>query len=956
MKYYFALIIRLFFVIGFFSIFLFSYGQEKQDSLILDANNFTAKGAEFLSNGNYKQAEFYFKKSIDTWDHITSYSPYSAYPYFQLGALYRIIGDYENGITFYNKAERILLEAADEDKYLLGGLYDNIGFFYLSYGDNQKSLEYYNRSISILEPFKDQYQYIYYDAVYGIAQNLYLQKKYEEALKIANDALLHKPGNFVKLERLVGNINIETGNFKTAIELLSNVKKEYTEDKSRYSESLLLLSKAYTKNDNLVNAQKCLNEALPILKAVKSDNDPWMIYYYEIYGQFLIKKAESVGQQNDKLVFYKDAVSVFDKALILNSRSNDNKLPYLEEKAELITPTQVKDVFMNRSQALNAIGKIYEKQKDQFTANIYFDRALKTADANIQFLHDLRISFLDEESKLSLSEQYDKVYLDGFKIADHLYTETRLPGYFEQLLKFSEAGKSATFLASLNDIKAKNFGGIPDSLVQKERSLTMQLSNLKQLKFNEQNQEEPDSALISELDKSIFNLQNQHDELIFLFERDYADFYDFKYKNVTITSEEIIDKLNRNQALVEYFVDEPAMPGDTGCVYTMVFSADKYTFHKVPITYDYVQDLQTIISELTSNKIADSNLKDFHRYTSSAYALYRTLIEPLNLSEKLSDLIIVPDGRMSYIPFDALITKPSEENGIDYRKLSYLVYKYNTSYSYSATLHFDYFKSNKKHGRNILAFAPDYTNTEIDLNQAAYRNRQVTRTILRPLPGAKDEVLGLSKLQKCTALIGHDASETNFKKMAINYDILHLAMHTIINDSIPMFSKLVFSVPEDSIDDGYLNTQEIYNLKLDARLAVLSACNTGSGQMRSGEGVMSLSRAFLYAGCPSIIMTLWEVEDKVSAEIMLNFYRYLFKGYSKAEALRKAKLKHIQHADPLKAHPYFWLGYILVGDPSPIKFNNNVLISIIIFSVILFLLWHFIYRFIKERKKKSFPE
>jgi CHAT domain-containing protein len=97
-------------------------------------------------------------------------------------------------------------------------------------------------------------------------------------------------------------------------------------------------------------------------------------------------------------------------------------------------------------------------------------------------------------------------------------------------------------------------------------------------------------------------------------------------------------------------------------------------------------------------------------------------------------------------------------------------------------------------------------------------------------------------------------------------------------------------------------------------MTVLSACNTGTGRLQKGEGVMSLARAFLYAGCPAIVMTLWSVEDESSANLMIDFYKNLLSGYSKDEALRKAKIKHIRLADPLKAHPYYWLGYVSIGD------------------------------------------
>jgi tetratricopeptide (TPR) repeat protein len=187
-------------------------------------------------------------------------------------------------------------------------------------------------------------------------------------------------------------------------------------------------------------------------------------------------KAEQESNDYYKLANYTEAVTVFDKALVLNSQTKNNNIPYLDVKGEFITPTQVKDVFINRTKALKGIGQIYAVRNDVFTARNFYDRSLKNSLATVDFLHDLRISFINEESKLNLSEQYSQVYADGFNTAEYLYNSTNLNSYFENMLQFSESAKSATFLASLNDVKAKNFGGIPDSLVIKEKDLKMQLS------------------------------------------------------------------------------------------------------------------------------------------------------------------------------------------------------------------------------------------------------------------------------------------------------------------------------------------------------------------------------------------------------------------------------------------------------------------------------------------------
>jgi CHAT domain-containing protein len=160
---------------------------------------------------------------------------------------------------------------------------------------------------------------------------------------------------------------------------------------------------------------------------------------------------------------------------------------------------------------------------------------------------------------------------------------------------------------------------------------------------------------------------------------------------------------------------------------------------------------------------------------------------------------------------------------------------------------------------------------------------------------------------------------------------------------------MVFSADPSGKDDRTLNTYEIYNLKLKSDMVVLSGCNTGSGKLQKGEGVMSLARGFFYAGCPSIIMTLWNVEDIASSAVMVEFYRNIKNGFSKDESLRKAKISYITGADPLKAHPHYWLGYVSIGKQTPLfKTKIGYFVSLIIFVFLAIVLekWYF------KRKKR----
>jgi CHAT domain-containing protein/predicted negative regulator of RcsB-dependent stress response len=915
-----------------------SWANPVNDSLKFEAYSFISKGNEAEFRNAYTEAEKKYLKALEIWSKIEEYDEYRAYPYFSLAILHQKMGDYQKSLSNFQKAEQILLTAREEYKFLLSAIYSNMGKLFVGYGDYTKSLLYFNKSSDVINSTKQRNESVYLNLQLNIAQAYFSQQKYQLAIDLCENYINSKNSiEHSRVERLIGSCLIAQGKYDDAKKILEQSLLGFNDQPEKYTEAFLITTKAYIRSGDLVTAEEYLKKAIPLLAANKPTMDPWNIYYYELRGEFLIKKAERAGPVDAKLTTLSEALKVIDKALLMNSATTEgSKIPYIDTEGKYINPTQVKDLLISRARVLKMISENYRAIKDQISERHFKTLALETWDATVRFLHDFRVSFIEEESKLSLSESQLNVYKEGYLLSRDLFTETGNEKYLEKMLFFSESGKSSTFLASLNAVQAKNFGGIPDSLLNKEKELDLQLSAMDQLIFNARKSEKPDSALLGEWEKNQFNIQKQHDELLFSFEREFPNYYKFKYTNQLISANEIRSKLGRKQALIEYFIDEPTNENDSGSVNILLFTKSGPQQFRKEIGCEYVKNLSAVLEELTNHNVGETNLNGYTNFMRSANYLNSVLIEPIGLSSSITDLIVIPDGKLAYLPFDALISNIPDSTRISFSSPEYLVKRFNFVYSYSATLHYDYFRNNPNTNSKIVAFAPDYSGGEFDLNKEAYRARQAERATLRPLPGAKEEVVGLSDRFKGKAFIGNSATEQKFKQEAGSYGILHLAMHTMMNDSIPMYSKLVFAPnTSDSLNDGFLNTQEIYNMKLNAKLAVLSACNTGSGKMRAGEGVMSLARAFLYAGCPSIVMTLWEVEDKSSAVLVLNFYKYLFRGFTKPEALQLAKLDYLSEADPLKSHPYFWMGYIVVGDPSPIKYHTTVIIAILIFALVV---------------------
>ena len=184
---------------------------------------------------------------------------------------------------------------------------------------------------------------------------------------------------------------------------------------------------------------------------------------------------------------------------------------------------------------------------------------------------------------------------------------------------------------------------------------------------------------------------------------------------------------------------------------------------------------------------------------------------------------------------------------------------------------------------------------------------------------AEKEVTSISELMNGEVYCYNRATEKTFKEKAPHAGILHIATHAVVNDANPLFSKLLFSPDPASGEDGFLNTYELYNMRLNATMVVLSACNTGYGKLVRGEGIMSLARGFMYAGCPSLVMSLWPVDDQSTSILMRYFYEGLKLGYDKDKALRQAKLEFLKNADEVKANPFYWSGMIFIGNTDPLQ-------------------------------------
>ncbi|MBE9510188.1 MAG: CHAT domain-containing protein, partial [Bacteroidetes bacterium] len=560
--------------------------------------------------------------------------------------------------------------------------------------------------------------------------------------------------------------------------------------------------------------------------------------------------------------------------------------------------------------------KILKKMSFKYNNNIILLRTgFECLELAVKTIEQIRLNFETEESRLVLAREEDNTFIESIDMANSMYKLTGNTYYKAKVFEYSEKSKSANLLAAIRNSRAVEFGGIPVELQKKERTINSEINSIKELLYEEHRYKYPDSVKLQTWDNLLFALNRQKDSLTGVFENDYPKYYSLKFSTDVIDTLELQKKLNKNDVLLEFNLSDTLL-------ISIFQSSSLYMIHTEAIDSSFHNNLKVLRNNLTTRHFSNGVKMEYTMFTYASNYLYQKLISPFRDLIKEKHLIIVADEYLAYVPFEILISNLPEWKPALYRDLPYLLRTNSISYTYSATLLRTSHKKRQRFLNKVLAFAPGYPEPEQIQTEFPY-TRQQYRDNLYPIPGVMDEVEFIKKTTNSDVFFDKEASERNFKNLASSYDILHLAMHTIIDDSNPMYSKLAFTeLPNDTIENGLLNASEIYGLNLNARLAVLSSCNSGTGKLQKGEGVMSLARGFIYAGCPGIIMTLWEVEDRSGAEIIKTFYSYLKKGYSIDRSLQLAKLQFLDNADMLRSHPYFWSPYIHIGDHSPVYFNG----------------------------------
>ena len=503
-----------------------------------------------------------------------------------------------------------------------------------------------------------------------------------------------------------------------------------------------------------------------------------------------------------------------------------------------------------------------------------------------------------------------------------LYSKTTNPGFLEKAFEYSEKSKVAGLLASTRELKAAQFH-IPSEIADSEKKLQRNISLFNARITDEINRDKPDTILIGKWREDLLETTVKRDSLIKVFENQYPGYYAIKYNAHVAELKDIPEIFGRKVNYINYVISDTIL-------YILVANRKHQQLLAIPVDSSFYDNIRQFRNLLSIPSPSDNAKIAYRKYQSIGYQLYKTLINPIRPFLISDQLVISPDNILSYLPFETIPTTPDSGDRILYRELAYLMNDFDISYTYSATFMAESVKKEYSIGNKVIAFAPNYPDS-VDI-QSVLMNGQAETGILPDLPYARQEAEYVSDITGGKLFLNDKARESVYKAESGRYDIIHLAMHTILNDKDPMNSTLIFSPEIDTIDDRYLKTYEVYGIPLKAKMVVLSSCNTGTGFLYSGEGILSLARGFIYSGSQSVVMSMWEIEDRSGTEIVKMFYKNLKKGNSKSVALRKARIAYLKKSDQLRSHPYFWSTLVIYGNNTPLYYSKHLIIAAVIFA------------------------
>lgn len=855
---------------------------KKSNMKRVELNAIGSLGYALTGQGIYDEAIQCFKRALvlsDSLGEVRSRGTYLG----NIGIIYKIWGDLSIGLDYLNqalKADLAVSEMRGVTRHYINraNIYETRGDYINALSDNTKAM--------------------------GLADSLGIQH-YMPTILSNRAALYDKLGdNDAALEY-----------FQNALALVQKLKA------TTYEASIL--ANMGTLRDKMGQDSLALENFTKSLQIAKqTTNVKDQVTALDNIANIYIKrgnysKAEQINQEALNL-----AINTSDKSQ--EACLNITRGTIFQEKAETQNAEQCYKAALDIAKQLGsyvlenaALRKIAALEADQKR----YEHAIKLYDNAIQNIESIRGNLEKQSYRSSFMQENIKVYEELVILLIKL-------GRFEDAYNYLQRFRMRSFLEILSPNQIDYSEGITPELHEQLKDVELGLCHIYEKIALESQQLEKNDVALKALSNNLAILQEKHQKVWNEIKFDFPNYAQMKGKSKPIRIEQVKAMLNSDEIIVEYFVSSAVMAA-------WIIQKDKVKIQILDADYseilNSILDLREPFEQAKRGEI--TNLTDVSFDMDRSHQLYKSIFQPIeDLLSTKKHVIIVPDGILYYLPFEALVTnivdKKNDKNVIfsEYRNASYLIEKYSFSYLPSTALmeikKRDCTQSDSN--INLVAFGrPDYGpfalhqsshQTSYAANLKNIMHKQNATLFFSDLESKDAETV--SRIMKPSLLFtGANATESRFKELAQNTKHVYLSTHALIEESRPMYSLLALAYETAEEQDGFLHAYEVYNLCLQADLVTLSACETGLGQLSRGEGFIGMTNAFLYAGASSLLVSLWSVDESTS-ELMEPFYSALEKNQEKAKALRDAKRKLMKMTKNRISfsHPFLWAPFILVGE------------------------------------------
>ncbi len=871
-------------------------------------------GAMVESKGDYDKALNYYLQSLELIKKSDGDASIDAAKlYNHCGIIYNKKGEYDKALDAHRKALAIRLKILGTNNSSVAQSYNNMGLVFSNQGDVDKALDYY---LKPLETSQESHQKA--TSYYNIARMHAVKGNADRALEYHLKSLAISMGTLEPYHPYIANSFNSVGsliagkrNFDKAYMLFNKslgiLIRSLGNDDPEVAIANFTLGNAYKAQSDYSKALGHYQRSLDIrLKTLGSVNPDVALTYHHI-GEVYLQEHN----YDQALMYFQKALSAAVKSYKDSSfvHNPDLSQPILSEPVLLA-------ILKSKSVCLMEYYRQTHDLKD-------LDAAVKTSELAVQLIDKIRSGYQSESSKLFLGEKSYEIFETGVRSASMMYQITNDIKYKKLSFWFAEKSKAGVLLESLNDTKAKSYAGIPDSVLNIEKSLRNELIAYdKQLTEELGKGKDTDQIILNTFQNKVFELKQKYEDHVKLLEQNYPSYFSLKYLSKISSVDDIQKNLpDKSTAMIEYFLTQDSL---------YIYSITKKQFDVTIVPKDSLFDSKV---KLMRSLLSKGRSSDWRIYGEISNELYNLLIRPLPLSSNVNQLVIVPDGILNMIPFESLVNEPIKDKERGYENLKYLIQKYSISYSYSATLYDEsMLKAASKAKNEYVGFAPVFSKESnagsitkshaIFLSDSAGAQRGlVDRNSIVAIPGTKDEILSVydgydKKEKKATVYTYLQANEDNLKKEKLSdYKYIHFATHGFVNEDQPSLSGIILAQDTSITEDGVLYAGEVYGLSLDAESVILSACETGLGKQVRGEGIIGLTRGFIYAGARSVVVSLWQVADESTSKLMQDMFKRLSEDKNsndhRAKLLRETKLKMFKNKP--YAAPFYWSPFVLIG-------------------------------------------